>query len=427
MDDLFKALLVSGSLGALVGLERQWDEQTRHPQAAIPAGLRTFCLWALLGTLCAHFSQHGHPMILTGGLLAVALWAAAYVAARQRQDLGGGLTTAAGAALVYLIGGLAYAKEWRLAVMLTVVILILLAIKPAAHRLSRNFTRDDVRMALQFLAVTGVILPLVPDKAFGPFLAFNPRSVWLMVVIVSGLGFAGYVAVRLLGPSLGIALTGIAGGLASSTATTLSMSRLSRAQPEMSRDCALAIALACTVMLWRVEVLVVALHPPLAALLLPDMLVMSIPGVAFAAAHLWKTRAGAAGGGQGYRNPLSLRIALQFAGLYALVVFLVKAASAHLGSAGLMAVSFVSGLTDLDAIALSISQLARAGENPMNFLAACIVCAAVANSLTKLGLAWALGEAGLRKTLAYLLGITILLGIAMLSLRLLIPGLLPTG
>ncbi|MCX7869359.1 MAG: DUF4010 domain-containing protein, partial [Terrimicrobiaceae bacterium] len=247
------------------------------------------------------------------------------------------------------------------------------------------------------------------------------------VVIVSGLGFAGYVAVRLLGPSLGIALTGIAGGLASSTATTLSMSRLSRERPEMARDCALAIVLACTVMLWRVEVLVLALSPPLAAILIPDMLLMSVPGAAYAARHLWRSRAGQSSAARDFRNPLSLRIALQFAALYAVVVFLVKAASARMGDAGLMAASFVSGLTDLDAIALSLSQLARAGQPPLNFLAACILCAAVANSITKLGLAWALGEAGLRKALALLLGATILLGSLLMALRLLRPGLLPAG
>lgn len=421
VDELTKSLLVAGSLGALVGLERQWDEQTRHPRAAIPAGLRTFTLWALLGTLCAHFSSTGQPLVFAAGLLAVALWAGALAFARARADAGGGLTTAASAALVYLIGGLAQAREWRLAVMLTVVILILLAIKPAAHRLSENFTREDVRMALQFLAITGVILPLVPDQAFGPFEAFNPRSVWLMVVIVSGLGFAGYVAVRLLGPALGIALTGLAGGLASSTATTLSMSRLSREQPLLARDCALAIVMACTVMLWRVEVLVLAVSPLLARELLPDMAIMSLPGVAFGAWHFWKTKPSPHDTTQPYRNPLSLRIAIQFAALYAAVVFVVKAASAWFGGAGLLAASFLSGLTDLDAISLSLGQLAAAGAaQPPSFLAACIVCAAVANSLTKLGLAWLLGEPVLRRTLAWLLGATIALGVMLLAARLLL-------
>ncbi len=300
--------------------------------------------------------------------------------------------------------------------MLAVVLLILLASKPAIHGLSRGFTRGDVRMALQFLAVSGVVLPLVPDQAFGPFDAFNPRSVWLMVVLVSGLGFAGYVAVRLLGESMGIALTGVAGGMASSTATTLSMSRLSRARPDLAADCSLAIILACTVMLWRVLVLVVAVSPPLALALVPDMAVMSIPGAAFAAWQFLHRRP--SGGGEGdYKNPLSLKIALQFAALYAVVVFVVKAANATVGDAGLLAASFLSGLTDLDAIALSLSNVFRGGGLDSQFAIACIVLAAVANSLTKLGLVWALGERGIRRRITALLGATILIGLALFAVR----------
>lgn len=419
LDDLIKALVVSGSLGALVGLERQWGEQVNDPDAKVPAGVRTFCLWAILGTLCAYFARELHPMVFAAGLVSVALWTAAHIGSRQCEPGGAGLTTAASSLTVYLIGGLAYAGEWKLAVMLTVILLLLLAGKSAIHGVSRKFTAGDVRMALQFLAVTGVVLPLVPDESFGPFGAFNPRSVWLMVVIVSGLGFAGYVAVRLLGPSLGIALTGIAGGLASSTATTLSMSRASRERPDLASDYSLAIVVACTVMLWRVGALILAVSPPLALALLPDFAIMSLPGLGFAVWHFFHRPAGPPRDGA-YKNPLSLRVALQFAALYAVVVFVVKAANAWFGDAGLLAASFLSGLTDLDAIALSLANLFHSGNQSTNFLAACIVLAAVANSATKLGLAWMLGETGLRHRVATLLGATILIGAGLFACRLMV-------
>lgn len=408
---------MSGSLGALVGLERQWDEQSRDPEARVPAGLRTFALWGILGTLCAYFAAELHPMVFAAGLIAIALWTAAHIGFRSQEPGGAGLTTAAGSATVYLVGGLAYAGQWKLAVMLTVVLLILLAGKTTIHGLSRKFTAADVRMALQFLAVTGVILPLVPDQDFGPYGAFNPRSVWMMVVIVSGLGFAGYVAVRMLGPSLGIALTGIAGGLASSTATTLSMSRASRERPDLAGDYSLAIIVACTVMLWRVGVLVFAVSPALAMALLPDLAAMSVPGVGCALWQVFRRRPSPARE-EAYKNPLSLRIALQFAALYAIVVLVVKAAEASFGEAGLLAASFLSGLTDLDAIALSLANLFGSGNQSANFLIACIVLAAVANSATKLGLAWVLGEPGLRRRVAALLGATILVGLGLFTYRL---------
>jgi uncharacterized membrane protein (DUF4010 family) len=417
VDDLLKALVVSGSLGALVGLERQWDKQASREDDAVPAGVRTYCLWALMGTLCAQFAVLWHPLIFAAGLLAVVV----PVAVRVWPGGGGestGLTTAAGAAMVYLLGGLAFDGQFELAVMLAVVVLILLASKSWLHGLSRQFTRDDVRMALQFLALTGVVLPLVPDRDIGPFDAFNPRSVWFMVVLVSGLGFAGYVAVRLLGTSRGIALTGLAGGLASSTATTLSMSRLSRSRPDLANDCALAIILACTVMLWRVNVLVLAVSPPLAVAIIPDMAMMSLPGVVFAARRFLRGRPGAEGASD-YKNPLSLKIALQFALLYAIVVFAVRAGGTLFGDAGLLAASFLSGLTDLDAIALSMAEVFRAENASAPFAIACILLAASANSLTKLVLAWTLGDRTMRIRVATLLGATIFVGLALFAWRLL--------
>lgn len=412
--DLLKALVVSGSLGGLVGLERQWDEQSRDPSARVVAGARTFVLWGLLGTLCAYFSERFHPLIFAAGLLAISIWTAAHIA--SRRSAGTGLTTSAGALMVYLVGGLSAFGEWRLAVMLTVTLLFLLVGKRRIHGLSRHFRKEDIRMALQFLAVSGVILPLVPDQAFGPFGAFNPHSVWLMVVIVSGLGFAGYIAVRSLGASRGIALTGLAGGLASSTATTLSMSRLSKERPETEADCALAVILACTVMLWRVAVLILAVSPELAIAFVPDMAAMSVPGIAFAAWHLLRERT-AKHESAHFRNPLSLGVALQFAALYAVVVFVAKAANALFGSAGVLAASFFSGLTDLDAIALSVSNIFAGGGLTPRWAVACVVLAAVANSATKLGLAIGLGSPGLKKRVAALLGTTIAVGLGLFFWR----------
>lgn len=416
MNDLLRALLVSGSLGALIGLERQWELQFGHPGRRVTAGVRTFALWGLMGTVCAYFSKSGQPLIFVAGLVALAGWLGIFLYFRSREKSGAGFTTAATGVLTYLLGGLVYAGEARTALVLAVVTLLLLAGKPSLHRLSQKFTAEDARMALQFLAVSGAILPLVPDREIGPFGAFNPHSVWLMVVMVSGLGFAGYVAVRMLGATRGIALTGLAGGLASSTATTLSMSRLSRERPELAGDCTLALVLACTVMLWRVEVLVLAVSPPLAWKILPEFLLMSLPGGVYSAVRLWR---GSAGGGEpaAYKNPLSLKVALQFGLLYAVVVFVVKMAVVWFGGAGLVVASFLSGLTDLDAISLSLSNLLQGGQIAPALAAQGVVLAAVANSLMKAGMAAALGDAALRRRAGIIMGLTAAIGLISIGLR----------
>ncbi len=416
MNDLMLSLLVSGSLGALIGLERQWERQAGHPEKHVAVGMRTFTLWALLGAVCAHLSKHGQPLLFSAGLLVMAAWLGVFLFFQSRDKTGAGFTTVATGLLTYLLGGLVVAGEARTALVLTVATLLLLAGKPSLHGISRNLTAEDARMALQFLAVTGAVLPLVPDRDFGPLGAFNPRSIWLMVVIVSGLGFAGYIAVRWLGTSRGIALAGFAGGLASSTATTLGMSKLSRERPELAEDCTLALVIACTIMLWRVEVLVLALSPGLALAVLPDFLLMSLPGVIFAGCRLW-CGSGSATTAAEYRNPLSLKVALQFGALYAIVVFVVKVAASWFGGTGLLVASFISGLTDLDAISLSLSNLLRDGQIPLTLAMQGIVLAAVANSLLKATLASTLGTPVLRRRTLLILGATAVIGTASVLVR----------
>lgn len=416
MNDLLVSLVVSGSLGALIGLERQWESQFGHPEKHVVVGMRTFAFWALLGAICAHLSGHGQQYAFIAGLLAMVSWLGIFVYFQSRDRQGAGFTTAATGMLTYLLGGLVVAGEARVALVVTVAALLLLTGKPSLHALSRNFTAEDTRMALQFLAVTGAVLPLVPNVDMGPLGAFNPHSVWLMVVIVSGLGFAGYIAVRLLGTSRGIALTGLAGGLASSTATTLSMSKLSRARPDLALDCTLALLIACTVMLWRVEVLVVAISPALALAILPGFFLMSVPGMVFAG---WRFRhkqgAGEASGV--YKNPLNLKVALQFGALYAAVVFVVKLAVSWFGDAGLLIASFLSGLTDLDAISLSLSNLFRDTHVSTTLAVQGIILGAVANSIMKAALAASLGDRVLRRLTLLVLGATAAIGVGTIVAR----------
>ena len=315
--------------------------------------------------------------------------------------------------LTFLIGGLVFWGLERVALVLAVSMIILLAMKPTLERFTRGITLEDVRSALKFAAVTGVILPLVPDKAFGPYEAFNPHTVWMMVVLVSGVGFVGYIAVRMLGQRNGIAVAGLLGGLASSTATTLAMSRQSRERPVESRDCALAILLACTVMVWRVAILVGAVSTKALGAIWPALLVVSLPGLLWC---LWRLLHGGSGAGETgdmthYGNPLRLRVAVQFGALYALIILAVKATIATLGNSGLLALSGLSGLVDLDAFTLSLSQMTLSGSLASVTATQGILLAILANTVVKGLLAAFYGSAMLRREVLAVLGFTALAAI----------------
>jgi len=423
-----RSLLVGASLGAVIGLERQWDDQFRHHRTRILAGLRTFTLWAVFGVLCAWFAQTVHVLVFVAGFAVVAVWMGFFLLGRSRSGGDPGLTTAAAGMITFLAGALVFWGEERPALVLTVGVLILLAVKPSLHRFTRGITADDVRTALKFAAVSGVILPLVPDEALGPYGAFNPRVVWMMVVLVSGVGFTGYIAVRLFGNRYGIVLTGLLGGLASSTATTLAMSRQSRERPVESPECSLAILLSCTVMVWRVGFLAGIVSPGTLIAGWPALLLVSLPGILWCVARILGSGPGSTGDNAcpGYGNPLRLRQALQFALLYALIVLAVKVTLARNGNAGLLALSALSGLVDLDAITLSVSQMNASGGLCAEVAILALLFAILANTVVKALLAAFYGSPALRREVLAVLGVT---GLAVVvSCRFLAPragGLMP--
>jgi uncharacterized membrane protein (DUF4010 family) len=412
MSESLTNLLVSASLGALIGLIRQWSEQHEHDPHGDFAGLRTFTLLALVGHAAAYLTeQHSaavFPVVL--GLAGVYLTAAQV---RQSADHPQGYTTFAASLLTLLIGGLVYWQHTPAAVILATGAMLLLGMKQPIHEWTRHFTIQDIRSTLQFAAITGVILPLVPNRGYGPFEAFNPFSMWLMVVMISGLGFVGYILMRLLGTKAGIALTGLLGGIASSTATTLEFSRRSKETPALSHDCALAVVLACTVMLARVLALLAALSPALVVRLWLPLLIMAIPGILFTL-WLWLFKRSGASSVEAppITNPLHLSTAIRFALIYVGVTFLVRAATHWHLTDGLLAISFVSGLTDVDAIVLTVVQNANTDSITVDLAGRAVIVAAVANTLLKAIMAMTLGSPALRKAILFALGLTMAAGVA---------------
>lgn len=411
MPNLLASIIASAGLGALVGLIRQWsDHQAKENEYVDLGGVRTYTFWGILGCLGAFLSDESSPFLLVAVVVLVgAQQIIAYTKAPGPNRPGG--TTFASVMLTLLTGCLVQWHFQQAAVVVTATTMVMLGLKQPLHAWTSAFTTQDIRATLQFVAITGVILPLVPNADFGPYGLFNPFKTWMMVVLISGLGFVGYLAMRLLGANAGIVVTSLLGGLASSTATTLAFSRRSKEDPARSEHYAFAVVIACTVMLARVVVTTSVINRPLALALAPALAAMAVPGIAYGV-WLWFVRRPGKGSvaTPAIANPLSLLTAIKFALLYAIIAGLVKIITQVDFQAGILPLSFVSGLTDMDAIALSMANSARSGSLALTIAIQAVILAAVANSIVKGIFAVTLGSAVLRRQVAVVLGLTILAG-----------------
>ena len=410
---LLVPIIVSACLGALVGLIRQWSDQTSPEGSVDLGGVRTYAFWAMLGCLGAQLSETAAPALLAVIVALVGVHQIVAMAKMPAPYHPGG-TTFASALLTVLVGTLVYGGHRPTAVLVAASVMVLLGLKQPLHAWTRKFTTDDIRATLQFVAITGVILPLVPNRSFGPYGAFNPYTIWLLVVLISGLGFLGYLAMRSLGAGAGILVTSLFGGLASSTATTLAFSRRSKLEPLLSEHYAMAVVIACSAMLVRVAIAVGVLNLELGLTLVAPFALMALPGAIYGAWLWFKRQPGlSVVSAPQISNPLSLKTAVKFALLYALIGFLVKAiTSLQLLHSGLLPLSFLSGLTDMDAISLSMAGGHGNGSVPLHLAMQAILVAAAANSLMKAGFAVSLGSPVLRREISLVLGLTALAGVA---------------
>lgn len=412
MDTAIQSLIVSASLGALIGLIRQWAEQQGTDNSDLHfAGLRTFILWAVLGHTAALVATEYSPFAFVAAMALVGLHILLH-GFKPKKDTAIGLTTGSSALITLFLGGLVYWGQLEFAVVLAALTMIVLGIKQYSHAWTRRFTPQDIRSTLQFAAVSGIILPLVPNQGYGPYGALNPYNLWWMVVLISGLGFIGYILMRWLGAKSGVILTGLIGGLASSTATTLAFSRESKTYPELSSSFALAIVMACTIMLGRVLIILGFIFPGFISSLWLPFMFMAVPGIIYALiTQFFCKQEKALMDLPDLKNPLSLSIAIKFSLIYGIISVLVKIFNETDLSHGLLALSFISGLTDMDAIALSITHNLTDGSVALKLATQAVVLAAIANTLLKAGLVMALGSSALRKQIGIAFSGIILCGI----------------
>ncbi|MDR9391031.1 MAG: DUF4010 domain-containing protein [Trueperaceae bacterium] len=394
--DAIWSLLAATLLGAMIGLER---ERKRERAEVLFAGVRTITLIALFGAVggVLHASLGPAPLLAAFAAVTV-LVALGYWRESSGTRVGG--TTEVAALLAFALGVLAGLGEHVPALAGAVIVTGTLSLRQELHGFAGALTRRDLLATVRFAVLSLVLLPLVPDAPLGPWGVWNPRTIWTFVLLISGVSFLGYVAVKGVGTRRGIAVSGVLGGLTSSTAVTLAFARRARSDPALTGTLATGLLAASAVAGPRLVLLVWVVEPtfaPWAALPLAAMGAVLGVGVAFAA-----RREGDGAPEVTVRNPFELRAAFAFAGAYALVVLVVRAARETLGASGLLAAAGLAGLTDLDAISLSLAEQ-HAGGLPPGVAALAVGVAAAANCAVKGVLAATLGGARLgRATLPWL-------------------------
>jgi len=403
--DTLQALGMSAALGALVGLERE------RAGSAI-GGIRTFPLIAVLGTLCALLAGTYGAWTVAGGMLAVvAMLAVANFA--NRPEGGTGITTEIAALIVFAIGAYLVAGHAAVAAVAGGTLALLLHFKAPLHDAVRRMEPAVAAAIMRFVLISLVILPLLPDRAYGPYGVLNPREIWWMVVLIVGLGLGGYVANAWFGARAGALLGGVLGGLISSTATTVGFARRVRGAPEAAPLAAVVIVVASAVAFVRVLVEIAVVAPTaLRAMAAPVACLLVLMAVIAIAMWLVVGRAKAELPAQG--NPAELRSALIFAGLYALIIVVVAAVKDRYGNSGLYVVAVISGLTDMDAITLSTSRLVEGGTVGVATGWRVVVIAALSNLLFKGGAAAVLGGWRLGSRVLSAFAVVVVAGIVLL-------------
>lgn len=395
--DFFIRLLVATGIGFLLGLERE-HSALRQKQEAF-AGMRTFVLVVLLGFVGAMMHYLFSPWSFLAVFMAVAIFiATSYWITSSRGDIGG--TTEFSALLAFLLGALTFLGYIEMSLMITVIIMVLLSSKVKLQTIIGEITGEEMYALIRFVVLALLILPFLPDQEMGPFGVLNPREIGWIVVLTSGLGFLGYLSVKFLGADRGILLTGIVGGLVSSTMVTWIFAKKSKKVPSLSADCATAILAASSIMIIRVLVWVFLFNQDLTPSLYIPMGIIFLSGMGPTLFfHFKQPYKGDVGESIPTGKPLNMQSAIVFGAIYTLIILMVSYTNEYFGQKGIYITSAIAGLTDINAITISVSKLAG---NTLSLLTAqnAIVLATISNTIIKIGISLWAGSRELRKLVA---------------------------
>jgi uncharacterized membrane protein (DUF4010 family) len=403
----YLSLGIALAAGLLIGFEREGSVGPEERATSFLGGARTHPLVALAGAVATLLAPALGiwPLVLSFAAFFALVLVSYAQDVRRGQDRG--LTSETAFLLTFLLGCLSATRDLVggpgqkavLVLAIAVVTTLLLSVKPKLHALAARASQADLLATLKFLIVAVVVLPHLPHRPMGPLGALDPYAIGWMVVLIAGIGFVGYLASRILGPGRGVALTGLVGGLVSSTAVTLSFAGRARSEPALARICAPAILLASTIMFPRVLVVVGIVHPPLLrALAFP--LLAAAAGATIAGAILFRGAGRKTAGAEvPLENPFELASAVKLGLVFSLVLVLAKVATTYLGAGGTYLAGLLAGATDVDAIAVSMANLARSGGVAEDVAANAVLIGAGANTVAKAALASAIGRAALARPL----------------------------
>lgn len=406
---IFQQLAVSLGLGLLLGLERE----RRGPSIA---GIRTFPIISLFGTVCAQVGEVFGGWIVAAGLLALtAVIVPANFIHTRRGTVDPGTTTEVAALLLYVVGALIAIGYLAAALVVAGVLAVLLHSKRPLHNFAKAVGERDMRAIMLFVLLSLVILPVLPNKDLGPYAVWNPFKLWLMVVLIVGISLGGYIAYKLFGARAGALLGGVIGGMVSSTATTVSYARRTSSDAALASLSAFVIMTASCISIVRVLVEVAAVAPGrFGEMALPLVAMLAVCTLIALGLYFPSRRQAAKMPEQ--KNPAELKPALLFGALYAIVLLAVATAKQHFGSAGVYVVAIISGLTDLDAITLSTGQLADSNKIETRDAWQVILIAVLSNLLFKLGIVAVLGPANLTMRVGGASAIAVVAGMGIILL-----------
>jgi uncharacterized membrane protein (DUF4010 family) len=416
------ALGIALVAGLLLGLQREQAnaERTNDDKRIALGGVRTFPLIALGGGVAAVVSGPGAAWLPSAGLLGLIV----LLASHRARNAVGGMTSEVAAVVTWLLGALAgtstlFADDREKAVTVVstaVVAALLLSVKIPLHSFVRKLNTDDILATLQLLLVAVVVVPLLPDRTLGPYDVINPAQIGRMVLLIAGISFVGYAASRYYGAGKGMAVTGLVGGLASSTAVTVAMARHARADPTLVGSAALSIVLACGVLLVRIVVVVALVYPPLLADLMFPIGAMMVAALVAVIVLSRRRKRQQKPSEVALKNPMELKSAVVFAVLFAVVMLASKVASTQFGPSALFLTALVAGGVDVDTITLSAANLARSGTSAM-VATAMMLMAVASNTIVKACIAFAIGGRAIGLTVSLVFAVMVAAGAAGVALR----------
>lgn len=393
--DIVKSLMIVLLLGFMIGMQRTiYYVHIKKEENSI--GSRTFALISLTGYLSGWIDSFLNGFIFISFFAVSVLIFLNYFFKTSKMNKSG-ITTQLSALITYMLGMMVYFHLENYAIFIAVVMIVLLEIKPALKRFEANVSSTDINAIMLLLVMSFVVLPILPDEMIGKYKLFNPYKTWLMAIIISAISFIGYAAIKILGNKRGVFLTGAFGGLISSTAVSISLSKLSVFQKEYLNNFTGGIAIACTFMYLRVLFEAFIIYPDFSLYLTFPYLLAAFSGLIFSY-YIYKHSKSADIKFENptmNKNPLQLSEAIKFGTLFGIIYGAISFIQTRYGSIGIYIISFFSGITDVDAITLSLSQLAKDEKLPKFVSINGIVIASVTNSFVKLGIVYWLGGAKL--------------------------------